>query len=252
MTKVNNQWRELEFWLKRRFSVSLPMFKLRKVSVKSLEEAFEPQQKLRFETLCDTYSLDHWDKVCSNSEFLGNLCILDILQQHLSPHHPHGPGLDIGSRSFWYAPALQSFLRASWMGVELDAYQRYITGHTRKAYAEYMMSPFDNMSYQASSLTDIQGSFGCITWFLPYILPEPMEASGLPDRFYDPETLFDHAFDLLAPGGQLFIINQGEEEAAHQQALLENKNLTFEALGKMKSVFSIYKRDRFAFRVYKI
>jgi hypothetical protein len=251
MTKVNNHWRELEFWLKQRVSASLPMFKLQKVSVKACLEAFEPHQHERFHKLCETYSLKNWDKVCSESEFLGNLCTLDILHQILGASPLHGPGLDIGSRGFWYAPALHSFLNTSWVGVEVDAYQRYVTGHTRKAYAEYMIGPFENMSYQPQSLTEIEGVFGCITWFLPYILPGPMQSSGLPDRFFNPEALFEHAWQLLAQDGQLLIINQGKEEAWHQQALLQKMKRRFTSLGKVESVFPIYTKDRYAFLVYK-
>ena len=227
------------------------MFKINKARVEKLVNAFNTTQKKNYDELTCRYQTEKWPSVCSESEFLGNLCFLEILDKHLSDKTLQGRALDIGSRNFWYAPALQSFYQEAWTGVEVDAYQRYLTGHTRKAYAEYMIAPFPDMQYQARCLTQLTGHHGLITWFLPYILSEPMEASGLPDRFFDPSILFDHVWQLLSPKGHLFIINQEKEEAQEQEKLLQNKGLDYEALGLMESVFSTYQKERFGFLVKK-
>ena len=222
-----------------------------KVALNRLIERLNDSQRATFELLTQEYAMDKWEHVCSESEFLGNLCFLELLSKHVGTPRLNSPALDIGSRNFWYAPALHSFYPHGWTGVEVDAHQRYLTGHTRKAYAEYMIAPLPQVTYQAGCLTEVTGSFGLITWFLPYILPEPMEASGLPDRFFHPDSLFDHAWRLLAPGGSLFIINQEREEAQQQELLLQHKGLTYKALGLMESVFSTYKKERFGFLVEK-
>ena len=251
MLNFDNKKREFDFWLKSKLSFSPPMFKFNKVKIDRILSEFNTPQKKCYDALTSRYKIEKWSLVCSGSEFLGNLCFLELLDHYLGDKTLQGPALDIGSRNFWYAPALKSFYQESWTGVEVDAYQRYLTGHTRKAYAEYMVAPFPRMQYQAHCLTQLTGQHGLITWFLPYILSEPMEASGLPDRFFDPMILFEHVWQLLAPEGHLFIINQEQEEAREQEKLLQDKGITYEALGLMESVFSTYQKERFGFLVTK-
>tara|TARA_B100000683_G_scaffold277394_1_gene335664 strand:- start:6120 stop:7037 length:918 start_codon:yes stop_codon:yes gene_type:complete len=253
VNEAMNSWedavREVEFWLKDKLSFSLPAYKIQKVNLQKWRAQLNADGLSRLEALESKYELNHWEKVCSASEFTGNCCFLDILDRVTAHEKIQGPGLDIGSRSFWYAPALQGFLPGEWLGVELDANQRYLTGETRKGYAEYMIRPWPAMHYQAGCLTDIKPSFGFITWFLPYVAIEPLQSSGLPERFFQPKDLLRHTMSLLADTGYLFIINQEREEAQIQESLFNQLGIQFQALGKIDSVFSVYEKERFGFLV---
>ena len=249
MVTWEDRMREAEFWLKDKLSYSPPAFKIRKVHFQNWHAQLSPSALSRFNALEAKYNLKQWKQVCSSSEFTGNCCFLDILDCVLENETVQGPGLDIGSRSFWYAPALYSFQPGDWLGVELDANQRYLTGETRKGYAEYMIRPWPSMQYRAACLTEIKPAFGLITWFLPYVAIEPLQSSGLPERFFQPEHLLRHAMSLLADNACLFIINQELEEAQIQKALFEKLGIIFHALGKIDSIFSVYQKERFGFLV---
>ena len=141
MLNLHNTKREFDYWLKAKLSLSPPLFKLKKPNFDDLQARFSTAQKQRFDELQSKFDLNQWCQVCSASELWGNLCILDILDRHLSPLRPNGPALDIGSRNFWYAPALHSFLPENWTGVEVDAHQRYWTGHTRRTVRRLLGRP---------------------------------------------------------------------------------------------------------------
>lgn len=251
MRHLENRLREVEFWLKSRLTYSFPVFKIQKAKPDKWRAELDAAGRARLGELDDRYDLSAWPTVCSPAEFVGNCCFLDILDRVFGDRQLPRSGLDVGSRSFWYAPALRSFHAGPWTGVEVDAHQRYLTGSTRKGYAQYMASPWEDVHYQTGCLTEINQPFGLITWFLPYVVAEPMEASGLPNRFFDPPKLLRHALTLLGSGASLFIINQGEEEACIQEGLFKKLGVTYRALGEVDSVFSVYRKKRFGFLVHE-
>ena len=251
MTSWENKIREVEFWLKDKLSYSHSPFKPRKVNLSKWRAQLSNPARARLEALEKSYDLTQWDQVCSSSEFTGNCCFLDILDRVFDAETVRGPGLDIGSRSFWYAPALHSFKPGDWLGVELDAHQRYLTGETRKGYAEYMIRPWPTVEYRAGCLTEVKSTFGLVTWFLPYVAIEPLQSSGLPERFFQPKQLLRHVMNLLAENGHLFIVNQEREEAQIQETLFEQLGIQFHALGKTDSVFSVYQKERYGYLINK-
>jgi hypothetical protein len=62
-----------------------------------------------------------------------------------------------------------------------------------------------------------------------------------------PQRLLDHAWNLLAPGGRLLIINQGEAEAERQSCLFQKVGIHAKALGPVTSVLSPFQRPRYGF-----
>ena len=60
-----------------------------------------------------------------------------------------------------------------------------------------------------------------------------------------------HAWSLLQPGGTLFVVNQGEEEAAAQGRLFQDQHIPAQSLGEVTSIFSTYRRLRVGWRVTK-
>lgn len=241
--------RRLEWRIKNNFTFSLPVFKT-PVSPEQIIIDLSSDQKQRFDTLNEKYDLSSWKDVCSRIEWLDNLYLLDVCDHYLDNLQSE-ISLDIGSKNWGYLPALTSFTNTPWHGVELDAFRRYWNLSSRKDHAEYMMKICSQCKYFPDSLTNIHGEYSFITWFLPFVKPEPLRYWGLPDSFFEPEKLLTHAWQLLMSGGIILIINQGEEEAGTQKTLFKNAGIEACYLGEITSIFSTYKQPRFGWLVTK-
>lgn len=134
-----------------------------------------------------------------------------------------------------------------WDGVELDAHRRYWTLTTRRAHGEWVAHALPECRYLAGNLLDLHGGYSFITWFLPFLHAAPLRIWGLPDRFLMPRRLLDHAWTLLAPGGRLLVINQGESEVERQAELFEQAGIVARALGRIESPLSPFQRPRYGF-----
>jgi hypothetical protein len=64
-----------------------------------------------------------------------------------------------------------------------------------------------------------------------------------------PDQLLAHVVSLLAPGGTLLVVNQGEAEAALQRACFERQGVRAEPLGKVESALSPFVQPRYGFLV---
>lgn len=154
--------------------------------------------------------------------------------------------VQVGCRNFSYLPALHAFRSIPWSGVELDAYARYWSGVTRAAYAQTLARHYFGCRYHAGSLLEVEGSYDLIIWFLPFVVVDTLTAYGLPRRFFAPEKLLSKAYELLSPGGTLFIVNQGRIEYEEQQRLCREGGFHFITLGEVVSPFSPFHQPRFA------
>ena len=210
---------------------------------------FTAEQTGRYNALNRQFLLTEWPRLCNETEFRENLYVLDVLDQHLGNPSHNGPGLDIGCRNFSHLPALSAWSAGPWHGVELDAHARSLNGFTRCAYGQWMARQVKGAAYFPGSVLDVQGVYHTIVWILPFVLPGALEYWGLPSRYFEPERLLDKACDLLAPGGQLLIINQGEAEAEEQHRLLSASGLPAFALGEITSGFSPFRMTRFGWLV---
>ena len=206
----------------------------------------------RLSLLEQRYDLNHWPSACTAEEWQENIYILDLLDQLLGRSSTHQHYLDIGCKYGAYFPALASFTGSGWDGIELDAYRRYWNLASRRDHSRFMAKPFD-CRYIPGSLLDLKPPepYQLITWFLPFIIETPLKAWGLPRRFYQPTALLQHAYDLLAPGGTLLIINQGEWETEVQQRLFTATSIKADFLGQVESEFSPFQQPRFAWRIDK-
>lgn len=236
---------EVGWWLRSRLRWSLPLRVKRGVAdLGRVLQAMTVEQRARFDQLGVRYDLRRWPAVCRREEYIENLYVLDVLDRCLPVGHG-SRGLEIGCRNFSYLPALHSFAPLAWDGVELDAYARYWNGRTRRAYGEYMAAQFPSCRYLPGSLLDIAGCYEVIVWFLPFVFLDPLLSWGLPRRFFAPGALLEKAVSLLAPQGQLLIVNQGPHEAAEQRRLCQSLGVSYQALGQIDSVFSPFSKTRF-------
>ncbi|TAK09873.1 MAG: hypothetical protein EPO39_01445 [Candidatus Manganitrophaceae bacterium] len=237
--------REFDWRLQKLLTYSAPVIKRPVGNFDAVEKQFSPVQSARYRELAERYSLSAWGRVCADEEVFLNVYFLDLFDR-LVPRPPlSGRGLDIGAGGWSYLPALCAWSGIPWDGVELDAHRRYWTLATRRGHAEYMLRISAGSRYLPGSLLDLAGAYVCMTWFLPFVTPGPLRAARLPDRFFQPNALLRHAASLLSPGGVLFLLNQGEEEAGAQRRLFREEGLTATALGEVTSVFSPFRKNRF-------
>lgn len=198
------------------------------------------------DALCARYGVDltQWAAICRPEELHESLYVLDLFDLHLSRSAPFGPGLDVGSKNWPYLPALAAAVPGPWTGVELAANRRYATLVTRAAVALRRCRAVGDATYLAGSVTDVESSFGVVTWFLPFVSIGPLRNWGLPDSAFDPCGLLGHVWNLVAPGGLLWITNQNDDEAAAQSRLFEAVGIEVELLGPMQSVLSPFRLTR--------
>jgi hypothetical protein len=100
-------------------------------------------------------------------------------------------------------------------------------------------------------LMEHEGKYDYITWFLPFVTPEPLLNWGLPLKYYKPKDMLIKAYDMLSTGGKIVIVNQGESEKQIQKKLLEELNLTYCVAGIFNSSFIAYNNDRFVISIEK-
>ncbi len=143
MTDFKSIPSEFSWRLKNRVTWSLQL--KRKLSITNhsvVTKRFSPIQQQRFESLFSKYDTALWNGVCTKQEFIENLYLLDVCNRYLRPGNVDERALDIGCKNWSYLPALYSFRPTAWDGVELDAYRRYWTSHTRRAHGEHMARQF--------------------------------------------------------------------------------------------------------------
>lgn len=225
---------------------SAPAWKRPVRSFERLLATLPLEGRRRAEALAASHDLGRWPELLTAVELREDLYLLDVLVQHLPG--VTGPGLDVGSRNGANLPALHAFAPGPWDLVEVDAHRRYLDLSTRRAHGERMAGAFPGCRYVAASVTSLEGTYGLVTWFLPFVREPALRAWGLPRRFFAPEALFRHVIERVAPGGALLIVNQGEAERDAQRALFAGLGLTPTELGLIESPLSPFRRPRFGFR----
>lgn len=236
---LSNLGRDWSFRLRTSLAFSAPVLSSRGTSLASLPEAARPHA----EVLRKRFDLSAMLRAYTTPELLEGLYLLDLLGKHAPERH--GPGLDVGAKNGAHLPALAAAVPGPWLGIELDGRRRYLTGVTREAYAKHLVKDLPNVEFRTGSVLEVSGTFGFISWVLPFVRPAALEAWGLPDRFFEPKRLLEHVWSLVAPGGSLFIVNQGEAEADAQHALFAELNIRAKPLGRLESPLSPFVRPRY-------
>ncbi|HNH49882.1 MAG TPA: hypothetical protein PKY30_22755, partial [Myxococcota bacterium] len=166
----------------------------------------------RLAELAERYRVHDLPRCCGEIELAESLYTLDILDrympslnmanQDIKPRPPfdtstpnistqHKVGLDVGCKSGATLPGLHVWA-PGWDGIELDAHRRYWLGHTRRAVGEAVAATLPGSRYLAGDVRSLRGHYPRITWFLPFLFPEPLEAWGLPARYLAPEQTLVH------------------------------------------------------------
>lgn len=186
-----------------------------------------------------------------------NLYTTDVLEKYFEKKNDLNIKiLDIGSKNWFYAKGEYEYFNAfadnfSLDGIEIDAYRLYSNFYNRYEVAKYYIKDLKNTKYIIGNLLDLNEKYDYIIWFLPFVLPEPHIAWGLPKKYFYPKRLLKHAYSLLNNDGQLLIINQGKHEAEAQKSILEELKIDYKYLGEIKSDYFEYQNSRFGYLIQK-
>jgi len=243
--------RELEWRLRNAWTWSPRARSPRRARGEAFLSAFAGDAAVRLRELRGSFDLSRWPEACSRAELLEALWLLDVLDRCVLSSGPLAPGLDIGSKNWSYLPALVAGLPGPWTGVELDAHRRYWNLTTRRAVAERRAALFPGVRFAAGSVLAQRGEFGLVTWLLPFVRPRALRAWGLPARFFEPERLLGHAWERVARGGLLFVVNQGAAEAEAQERLFRGAGVPARPMGRLSSCFPAYRAERFGWLARK-
>lgn len=235
--------REIAWRLRGALTWSPPAIR-RSRSLSALLRTLPPDLRASAERLASRHA-PGWERACDPWGFRESLYVLDLLDRCVGPPSSPLPSLDIGCKNGCYLPGLWAWSGGPWDGVELDAHRRYWTLATRRAHGEWIARRLPGCRYLAADLLDLRGAYGFVTWFLPFLHEAPLRAWGLPRRFLRPARLLDHARTLLAPGGRLLVVNQGEAEAERQERLFGEAGIAAVSFGRIESPFSPFRRPRF-------
>lgn len=224
----------------------------------------KPESILKGQTLMARYQLTPLRQRASVQRFVENLAYLEWLDAF---HHAAPAAftdlknldclnwLDVGAKNWAYVDALDVFIRRHFQtayrldGVELDAHRRYLDFTTRKQAAAAYTQLLPHAQYHEMNALDWRRKAQVISHFLPFVLPDPHLAWGLPLRYFQPQILLTHLLSLLEPGGILLVVNQGEWEAEAQQALWKRVAcelpIQVQTLGKLPASFIEYRYPRY-------
>jgi hypothetical protein len=121
--------------------------------------------------------------------------------------------LDVGSKNFYYAPALHAFfMPRQFVGIELDGFHMYRGFYTNLSYANYYEKQISNTAYRVMNFKDYHAAVDGMIWLFPFVLKEDVVTWYLPLHAFEPMALFQHARNILAPEGFIFMMNTDVEE----------------------------------------
>lgn len=206
--------------------------------------------------LLDRYPLDDLRAHSTAHNFRENLFYLEMLDRWLvptedggrTPHQPRSSVVDIGVSHWFYVHALSAFWRrqlgetVTVTGYEADAYRVYTDLRSRYDHARAHLRGLDpdRVRYAPTAFAPQPGAFAAVTLFFPFVFARDHLEWGLPGRMFAPEQLLIAAWDSVAPGGVLLIVNQGEAEHNTQLDLLTLNGITPVAAGRHDSLLFSY------------
>lgn len=224
------------------------------VDVAAVRAGLDDAGRARFDVLADDVDVAALAAAVDVAAAREALWAADALDRLLGRWRPVDRCLDVGAKNGVLLPGQVAFHPGPWTLVELDGHRRYVDGTTRGAHARAAAARFVGCKVVVDDVNAVAGSFGLITWFLPFVVPSPHRAWGLPRRFFQPRRTLRHVLSLLGDGGALVIVNQGAHEAAAQRALLrdvvdDDGSVDVREHGALSSTLSPYRWERHAFVV---
>ncbi len=182
--------------------------------------------------------------------------VFDILNEYFEIEFQDNISiLDIGSKNWAYVRGEYNFFsqygkNLKLDGVEIDAYRLYSNLYSRYEVAKFYIKDLDGVNYIPDDVLNIQTKYDYIIWLLPFVTIYPLKKWGLPEKYFMPERLLEHAYSILDK--KMLIINQGEEEAEIQKTLLDKAGICYTFLGEIVADKTIFKNKRYGYLIKKI
>lgn len=205
--------------------------------------------------LFEKYDLEFLKSSSTCQNYLENLYTIDLLDKFLSiDFHNSLKVLDIGCKNWFYAKGEYSFFKKycsnlALDGIEIDVNRLYSNFFARKEAAKFYSQNLEGANYIEGDFLKYNQKYAIkydyIVWILPFVVEYPHLKWGLPQKYFQPEKMLNHAFESLNPAGKMLIINQGENEYEVQKELCKKLNITYTPLGEIKSDFLEYKHKRY-------
>lgn len=196
------------------------------------------------ESLAEAFSQDYFRPelaaLLSEESLRANCFYFSILEQFRGRIDAAERVLDVGSMSFFYAPALAQFAvsisaSAKLTGLEADPARLYQDFFRRKDYALYYVSLANRFELAKTNYVAgdylrwrVNSSYDLITCFFPFLFEDLSDRWGLPRRFFSPEKMF---YKLSQEARQILFFHQGEEELTESLRLIKNIGGNFEYKG---------------------
>ena len=243
-----------DFFLRNMITISRKNYVEKGVTIETVFNCDE--QKNLYFLLKEKYDLSRLYKY-NDINFLTNLYFLDIFDKYIFPEKKNTSVLDIGSKNWNYAGSEYIFFNKNadelcLNGIELDAYRLCTNLYNRFEISKFYTKDFKNTNYIAGDFMSHYKRYDYIIWILPFITEYPHMRWGLPLKYFKPEKMLEHAFGLLNKGGEMLIINQGENEYIIQKELYARLNINYNDIGEVNNVFSPFKNKRYCTKLIKL
>jgi len=210
-----------------------------------------------FEKLKNTYNLELLNNTTIQN-YLENLYFINLFDNIFSKEYKENISiLDIGSKNWSYVKSEYIFFKNysnnfKLNGIELDAYRLCTNLYSRYEIAKFHIQNLENTNYIVDDFLNHQQKYDFIIWILPFITQYPLVKWGLPLKYFKPEKMLLHAFNLLNKDGKLLIINQNKKEYEIQKQLNEQLNLKTKYFDEIDDIFNVFKNKRYCCLIEKI
>jgi hypothetical protein len=257
--QIKNLLNTLTFWIRNKIALKRP---IKSIYNQDKSDLFGKETALEEKKLIQTYHLQDLYDNSTITTYKENLYTVKLLEDSLSNQEidwnkSELKVLDIGSKNFSYATGINNFFgyfnniqnikREIYLdGVEVDPYRIMIDLHSRYDYARYHIKKLGNTRYLTLDFLEFpQKGYDFITWFLPFIVKEPLIRWGIPMKYLKPVDMLTHAFSLLATGGIMLVVNQLETEKNIQLKIIRQLGLNYSVVEKpYNNNFSPYRLER--------
>jgi len=218
------------FAVRRRLGPSLSTPRLAYEGKAGLFEYLEGSERsvaeVREAELLARYELDGLRGRSSRRDYRDSIDLLALLDSvEIDVLGPVLRAVDIGAHSWSYVGALERFTtqRATaagvegieLVGIEVDGHGLCADGAARCEHARTQAAATGNpgVRYEVTDFRTWPGAgFDLVTLLFPFLTRFPLLDWGLPLGMFDPNSVVDHAVEVLAPGGTLLTLHQTATE----------------------------------------
>jgi hypothetical protein len=218
-----------------------------------LAGATRRQQENEADRLLSAYHLSQFIQTSTVKSYRINLYYIGLIEKAFNladivlPHEIKAA--DIGVSDWFYVHALYAALNyynstqkryVELVGYEIDAYRVCQDFYSRYDHAMVYIQDLSGVQYIPRRFSKQSESYNLVTLFFPFIFINDHLEWGLPGGSFVPQTLLEDAWESVAPGGLLLVVNQGEKEHLVQREMFQKLNIPTQIMFVYESKFYQY------------